>query len=287
MNTTSLIRMRRSIDNEVYNTAGTLHGVKFDSGEMKNTFNQETDYAVFVNYDVDFLIDYIVKTYHNFATKNTTIIYVLMQKVSYAHSERHPELQKFVEVAFCFFQDLLNQMLKEEQYLFPYISQTLKDRKLGVKIDSSALRSLNEKIDLQKIEHAKSLNYLKVFRRITNDYSLPSDACWYYKALFEKMKELEHDLIKYFHLEDNILFYSAIAGDKEYKPVRAFNGHLEAVNRLENELDKEIHVPSWLKDKGIDMDIVTNKQEDDRIEKLHDAYATLLKIIAMQKEDVY
>ena len=73
------------------------------------------------------------------------------------------------------------------------------------------MQCLKEKIQLQQNEHEKSFNYLKVFREITNDYEIPVDACWYYMSLFEKMKELEHDLTLHFYLEDDILFPNAIA----------------------------------------------------------------------------
>ena len=105
-------------------------------------------------------------------------------------------------------------MLKEEQNLFPYLRQKASDIKYDGKNDNASLQSLKEKIRLQQIEHEKSLNYLKVFRQITNDYQIPSDACWYYTSLFEKMKELEYDLTLHFYLEDDILFPNAIAAYK-------------------------------------------------------------------------
>jgi len=53
-----------------------------------------------------------------------------------------------------------------------------------------------------------------VVRQLTNNFTIPSDACHSYNALFEKIKELEDDLILHFHLEVDILFPNAIAALK-------------------------------------------------------------------------
>jgi regulator of cell morphogenesis and NO signaling len=103
-----------------------------------------------------------------------------------------------------FLHDLLNQMSKEEQSIFPYIRQAAIDKRYS-KINSG-LQSLKEKIKCLQDEHAKVFIYLKALRQVTNNYGIPSDACNSYTALFEKMKELEYDLNIHFYLEDDFLF---------------------------------------------------------------------------------
>ena len=113
-----------------------------------------------------------------------------------------------------FLHDLLNQMLKEERSIFPYIRQKEKNRKYAKINDNNSSQSLKEKIKLLQNEHGKAFTYLKVLRQLTNNFRIPSDACNSYKALFEKIKELEDDLNLHFHLEDDILFPNAIAAYK-------------------------------------------------------------------------
>jgi regulator of cell morphogenesis and NO signaling len=215
MNTMPLIKLKNAIGNEVNRAAKTFYTMDIDCNETKDAIYKESNNAKFSKCDTDFLIDYIIKTHHAFAKKNAIIIYNLTQKVAYRHSHEHNELKKFNEVAFFFFQDLLNQMLREELNLFPYLGQTIKNIIRTEKNDETALQYLKEKIQLQQDEHKKSFSYLKTFREITSDYEIPLDACSHYKSLFEKMKELEHDLTMHFYLEDNILFRNAIANDKE------------------------------------------------------------------------
>ena len=162
----------------------------------------------FGKWETDFLVDYIIKTHHDFAKKNAVIIYTLAQKVAYRHSDNHPELLTLNKIIFLFLHDLLNQMSNEERPLFPCIRQTAKDKR-NSKINSIS-QSLKEKIKLLQNEHAKSFTYLKALRQVTNNFGIPSDACNSYKALFEKMKELEDDLNMHFHLEDDILFPNAL-----------------------------------------------------------------------------
>jgi len=206
MNTMQLIKMKNAGDNEAYLTTNILNEAVINCNDMKNAIYEESNKAKSGKYDTDFLIDYIITTHHTPTKKNSIIIYDLTQKVAYRHSDQHCELNKFSEVVFFFFHDLLNQMMKEEQTLFPYIRQIIKDIKPGGKNDDNTSQSLEQKIKSQQIEQRKTFNYLKVFREITNDYQIPSDACSYYISLFEKMKELERDLTMHFHLEDDILF---------------------------------------------------------------------------------
>lgn len=153
----------------------------------------------------DFLIDYIIRTHHDFAKKNAVIIYVLAQKVFYRHSNTHPELLTINKIIFLFLHDLLNQIKEKEQFLFPRIRQKANYIKYAGINDNSILQPLTEKIKLLQSERTKTFTYLKALRQATNNFAIPSDDCNSYKSLFEKIKELEDDLIIHFHLEDNFL----------------------------------------------------------------------------------
>ena len=47
-------------------------------------------------------------------------------------------------------------------------------------------------------------------RRITSDYKTPEGACPSYIALYFGLEELEKDLHRHIHLENNILFPKAV-----------------------------------------------------------------------------
>lgn len=202
MKTRPLIKIENTVDDEIYIVSNSLNEADIDCNKIKTAIDK---------CDADVIIAYIIKTHHAFTKKSAVIIYDLLQKVAYRHSDQHRELKKLNENAFFFFQDLLNQMLKEEQELFPSIRQAVKNIEQHNRTGNNALHSLEKNIKLQQLKHEQSLNYLKDFREITNDYEIPPDACNHYKSLFKKMKELEHDLKLHFYLEDDVLFDNAMA----------------------------------------------------------------------------
>ena len=149
--------------------------------------------------------------------RTPVIIYDLAQNVANRHSEKHPELTKLVTALFFFFNDLLNHLKKEEQILFPNITQLVKKNSCAEGITYTTFGFIKESAIGMMKEHLAAGNELKLFRKLTNNYLLPADACNSYKYLFEKMKEFENDLFFHVHLENNILFPKAITLDEELK----------------------------------------------------------------------
>jgi len=70
--------------------------------------------------------------------------------------------------------------------------------------------SVKQPILMMQKEHEISGEDLTYFRKLTNDYELPEDACNSYSYLFSKMQEFEDDLHQHIHLENNILFPKAL-----------------------------------------------------------------------------
>jgi transaldolase/transaldolase/glucose-6-phosphate isomerase len=64
----------------------------------------------------------------------------------------------------------------------------------------------------------------------------------------------------------------------------AFNDHGKAESHLEDDVDKASQLLAHLKEKGIDIDAITQQLEDEGIEKFNKAYDKLLKAIEKQKQ---
>jgi regulator of cell morphogenesis and NO signaling len=58
-------------------------------------------------------------------------------------------------------------------------------------------------------EHASAGAALQRIRALTDGYTPPSDACASYRVLLEGLAELEADLHRHIHKENNILFPQA------------------------------------------------------------------------------
>lgn len=166
------------------------------------------------NYDswnLDFLVDYILNTHHEYVKKATPLLMEYTSKVAKVHGGSHPEVisiaKKFNEIA-----DELNEhMCKEEQILFPYIKQLVQAKANNQKTPFSPFGTIKNPIHMMEQEHDAVGDIFKEIRELTNNYTPPEDSCATYKVSFLKLKEFEDDLHQHIHLENNILFPKSIS----------------------------------------------------------------------------
>lgn len=159
-------------------------------------------------WSLDFLSDFIKNTHHQYVKESAPIINGLAEKVANAHGAQHPELYDLAKRVDSMLTDLLGHMVQEEGILFPNIKRLVAKREQGDK--SPLAGSLSVAIAKMHEDHDQAGEDFRYFRKITNDYALPADACNSYTYLFEKLKEFENDLFLHIHLENNILFPKSI-----------------------------------------------------------------------------
>lgn len=173
---------------------------------------QDTD---FQSWDLSFLADYIVNIHHAYVREAIPALYEYTTKIARVHGANHPELiqvaKHFTNVA----NELESHMPKEERVLFPFIKQLNEARKKGEKLDKPAFGSIQQPINMMEMEHEAAGGELEAIREITNNFTLPEDACGTYRVAFSKLQEFETDLQRHIHLENNILFPKALALEKE------------------------------------------------------------------------
>jgi len=99
--------------------------------------------------------------------------------------------------------------------LFPVIKQIVAKIKDPDSEVTYKVGSLADPLNVLQKEHEIAEMDLEFFRKLTNDYTLPENACNSYRFLFEKIKEFEKDLQTHFHLENNILFPKALKLDAQ------------------------------------------------------------------------
>ena len=66
-----------------------------------------------------------------------------------------------------------------------------------------------------EMEHELVGKNLAEIRDLSNNYTLPADACASYNLLYNLLNEFEEDLHLHIHLENNILFPKALQMEKE------------------------------------------------------------------------
>ena len=171
----------------------------------------------FDEWELDFLIDYIINNHHLYVRDMIPVVSAHIEKVAAVHGENHPETVETARLFRIIYKDLKQHMLKEEQILFPYIKYMVKTKQNNIPSEAPYFGQVENPIKMMEAEHQAAGNGFEEIRKITNEYSIPEDACNTYKTAYKELREFEEDLHKHVHLENNILFPKSIALEKELR----------------------------------------------------------------------
>lgn len=165
-------------------------------------------------WELDFLVDYIVNTHHRFLRKNLPDITTNANKVMEVHSDLHPELVEINHLVKALNSELIEHIGKEEKMLFPYIKELVRADKSTPRPQSAYFKSIEDVVGNHEKEHETVGNSLNRIKTLTHNYVLPEDACASYSLLYRMLREFEEDTLLHIHLENNILFPKAIQLEK-------------------------------------------------------------------------
>jgi regulator of cell morphogenesis and NO signaling len=138
---------------------------------------------------VNDLIDHILEKHHVYLKTNLPLIEAKIAKVMQAHGEKVPAI---AGVFGAMKEELDAHMMKEEMILFPMIRST------G--------RGAMGPIRVMLAEHDSAGDALAALRSLTSGYAVPEGACNTWRSLYFELAELERDLHRHIHLENNVLF---------------------------------------------------------------------------------
>lgn len=179
-----------------------------DSGVGTN--NQD-----FNNWELDFLIDFILNTHHKYVSESIPMLYEFTTKVASVHGGSHPEVIEVAQLFRVVAEELESHMEKEEVILFPFIKKLVLAKKNDIPYRAPGFGSIKNPINVMEAEHVSAGDCLKRINEITDNFTPPDDACSTYKVLYAKLKEFETDLHQHIHLENNVLFPKAIKIERE------------------------------------------------------------------------
>lgn len=153
------------------------------------------------------LVDYIVEKHHAFARAQLELIRDLVAKVERRHGNHHPEIFEVSEAFAAISAELSHHFYCEENILFPHITRLETGQPAEL---PSIPASVQQPVSRMMMDHEHTGNELRLLREITHDFQPPVDACTSYRALYRAMEDLEQDLHRHIHLENNILFPRAL-----------------------------------------------------------------------------
>ncbi|GIU81510.1 MAG: iron-sulfur cluster repair di-iron protein [Acidobacteria bacterium] len=156
------------------------------------------------------LVDYILEKHHVYTKDAIERLKPLMEKVCRRHGKAYPELLELQKAFLSLADELLVHMKKEEMVLFPYIKVLSAVVSTNFPISEPHFGTVKNPVRMMMLEHDASGDILRQMRSITNDYSLPEGACPSFTALYYELEELEKDLHRHIHLENNVLFPQAV-----------------------------------------------------------------------------
>ncbi|HEU0110018.1 MAG TPA: iron-sulfur cluster repair di-iron protein [Flavisolibacter sp.] len=170
------------------------------------------------DWSLDFLADYIVNTHHLYVKKNLPDIKAYAEKVTKVHGNHHTELVRIRQLVEDINTELLAHMVKEERILFPYIKELELAKNDRKSLNAAHFGTVQNPISMMEMEHENVGQNLETIRELSNNYSLPEDACASYSMLYRMLDEFEEDLHLHIHLENNILFPKALEIEKQLIP---------------------------------------------------------------------
>jgi regulator of cell morphogenesis and NO signaling len=192
---------------EACRTAGVTVAEVARSIELYETSSQES--AGSGNWQTESLaslITHIESKHHRFTREEFDSIEPLLAKVCSVYGERRPELFQIQELFGELKIELLLHMKKEENILFPYIIEMEAAASAGSPAPMAMFGTVRNPVRMMLTEHDGAGEVLRRIRQLSDDFNPPVEACVSYQTLYGRFEELEQDLHRHIHLENNILF---------------------------------------------------------------------------------
>jgi regulator of cell morphogenesis and NO signaling len=156
------------------------------------------------------LCDHVVARHHSYLRREMPRIGTLLFRVAEAHSERHPELRRLLELYTHFAGDLKRHIDVEEEVLFPMIRQL----EAGIALQGGSPGRIEMLTEDLANEHELAGAVLSEVRMLTRDFSVPGDACDTYKLVLMQLAEFERDMREHVGIENNILYPKACHAER-------------------------------------------------------------------------
>ena len=163
------------------------------------------------------LVQHIVRIHHHCVRQELPRLAEMALKLAATRGDHAPKLAKVAELIEKFRGQMYTHIQKEEQVLFPFISQMDQESIVAYPPSHACFRSVTHPIFMMEQEHESADHIVAELIRLTNHFEPPSWACATHIALFSGLREFEADLRQHVHLENDVLFPRAIQLEAELK----------------------------------------------------------------------
>jgi regulator of cell morphogenesis and NO signaling len=187
---------------------------KLADAEVAERGGAAFDYS---NLSLGRLIQHIVRIHHHSVRQDLPALAEMASKVAGKKHDREPELLRIAELIEKLRGEMYAHIQKEEQVLFPFISQMEEDSIVAYPPSHACFRSVTHPIFMMEQEHESAGHLMAELISMTNHFQPPSWACATHIALFAGLRKFEADLREHVHLENDVLFPRAIQLEAQLK----------------------------------------------------------------------
>lgn len=167
-------------------------------------------------WELDYLIQYIVNNHHRYVLSQVPVVSAHLSKIASVHGNNHPYLAEVASLFTELSNELLSHMYKEEKMLFPMITKMVEIKNSNGSLNGTNV-SVTMPIAVMESEHTSAGSILEKIREITDNLTLPADACNTFALTYTEIDEFEKDLHRHIFLENSILFPKAIEMEASLK----------------------------------------------------------------------
>lgn len=165
------------------------------------------------------VMDHIVQTHHPYCRVEGPRLQLLFKQTLAADKGLHPELRTMYDLFTAMNNDLANHMAKEEQTLFPHISNLETAVLGGEAVTWPPYGTVANPIRIMIVEHGKTNIELGEMGKLSHGFAVPPDApgpyAALYVALYEGLKAFLQDMEQHVAVEERVLFPRAVAMEAE------------------------------------------------------------------------
>lgn len=146
------------------------------------------------------LIDQILEENETYLWTELSKISKLTTTILRVHGQSHPELNQVFKLFHSLKIEAELHLIKEETILYPRVEDYL---------ETKSKEDLEKAINLigeLELDYSNILKLLEKLKEVTNNYTIPDDGCPTYETTYNKLYDLDADLIQHINLEKNELF---------------------------------------------------------------------------------
>lgn len=170
----------------------------------------------FADWDIDFLISYLINVHHHFLKKSLPETQRMLVDFSNEHKKQLPYLIELEKQFDLLIKQLITSMQREEEVIFPYIHQIAHAHTHSIPPGDLLITTLRKPVEeIMYHGHEIVWDIILSIRKLTSSYTIPENSCISHKVVIAKLRELDNDLIQHLYLEQSILFSKAITIEKQ------------------------------------------------------------------------